>query len=100
MKDMMAKMKSYYAPNVSFSMMPQSKTLTEYQHFCKFENATIDDMFAETFKQFGGFKNEKMTNSHNAVDVKSGGKVIITSGFSSTGFVDSSGVLIPSTKEA
>merc|ERR1740117_1657175 len=97
--DMMAKMKSFYAPKVSFSMMPQSKTLSEHQHFCKMEDATVDEMFAESFKQFGGFKNEKISNAHNAVDFKSGGKVIITLGSSTVGLVDSSGAVISATKE-
>merc|ERR1740115_328162 len=100
MGELLPKMKSFYAPKVSFSIMPLSKTVTEYQHLCKLDNATVDECFAVAFKQWARFKNEKITDVHTSVDIKSGGKVVITSTLYDTSLTDASGTVISSTKVA
>jgi len=91
--------KGFYAPKISLSLMPNSKSLSEHQSLCHHQDVTVDEFFAAIFKQWSGMKHNKVTVPYNAVDMKGGGKVILSCMVNEVAFVDSVGVEIPGTKQ-
>jgi len=95
--DFQEQMKDLYAPKVSLKMMPQSKGLTEHQSLCHKDDLTVDELFAAMYNQWAGMKQNKLTFPHNAVDMKLGGKVILSKNVFGVALTDSAGVEIPGT---